>query len=341
MTGEQVRVAVVGAGIMGTDHIERLATRTKGALVAAIVEPDPARAAAAARLAPGAAHHRRIEDALEAGGVDAVLIATPGPFHRAVLLPALEAGLPVLCEKPLAPTVEEVLTVIEAEQRLSAPRIQVGFMRRFDPEYEALAELVGSGDAGELLMVHCAHRNPSVPDAYTEPMTITDSVVHELDVVPWLAGSHIAAIEVRAGRRNRASRFADPQLVLLELGNGVLADVEISVNAGFGYQVRTEAVFERGVAEIGRTGGPLRTQDGRIGVAEHGSYTTRFAAAYDTEVQRWVDAARRGGIDGPSAWDGYQVAVASAAGVEAQRTGRRVTLQAEATPPFYDTGHRP
>jgi myo-inositol 2-dehydrogenase/D-chiro-inositol 1-dehydrogenase len=124
-------------------------------------------------------------------------------------------------------------------------------------------------------------------------------------------------------------------MVLLELENGVLADVEISVNAGFGYQVTTEAVFERGVAAIGRTAGPLRAQDGRIAVAEHRSYTTRFAAAYDTEVQRWVDAARRGGIDGPSAWDGYRVAVASAAGVEAQRTGRRVEVAPETPPAFY------
>jgi myo-inositol 2-dehydrogenase / D-chiro-inositol 1-dehydrogenase len=341
MTDEQLRVAVVGAGIMGTDHIERLATRTKGAVVAAIVEPDESRAAAAAALAPGAALHPRIEDALDDGGIDAVLIATPGPFHTAVLLPALEAGLAVLCEKPLAPTADEALEVLEAEQRLPAPRIQVGFMRRFDAEYAALESLARSGDAGELLLLHCAHRNPSVADAYTESMTITDSVVHELDVVPWLAGAGIGAIEVRSGRRNRASRFADPQLVLLELTNGVLADVEISVNAGFGYQVTTEAVFERGVAGIGRAGGLVLAQDGRIGVAEHRSYTTRFAAAYDTEVQRWVDAARLGGIDGPSAWEGYRVAVASAAGVEAQRSGRRVELAAATAPPFYRDAHRP
>ena len=341
MTDEQLRVAVVGAGIMGTDHIERLATRTKGAVVAAIVEPDESRAAAAAALAPGAVLHPRIEDALDDGGIDAVLIATPGPFHTAVLLPALEAGLAVLCEKPLAPTVDEALQVLEAEQRLPTPRIQVGFMRRFDAEYAALESLARSGEAGELLLLHCAHRNPSVADAYTASMTITDSVVHELDVVPWLAGAGIGAIEVRTGRRNRASRFADPQMVLLELENGVLADVEISVNAGFGYQVTTEAVFERGVAGIGRAGGLVLAQDGRIGVAEHRSYTTRFAAAYDTEVQRWVDAARLGGIDGPSAWEGYRVAVASAAGVEAQRSGRRVELAAATPPPFYRDAHRP
>ncbi|MGN6744071.1 MAG: Gfo/Idh/MocA family protein, partial [Amnibacterium sp.] len=303
---EPLRVAVVGAGIMGTDHVRRLATRTRGAVVAAVVEPDEGRAAAAVALAPGAVAHRRFEDALDAGGIDAVLIATPGPFHKPVLLPALAAGLPVLCEKPLTPDVEDALEVLAAEQRLAAPRIQVGFMRRFDAEYAALRDLVTSGDAGALLLLHCVHRNAAVAATYTEPMMITDSVVHELDVVPWLAGSALAAIEVRRGRRNRASRFDDPQVVLLELADGVLADVEISVNAAFGYQVRTEAVFERGIAEIGRTPGLRRTQDGVSGVAEHRDYTTRFADAYDTEVQRWVDATRRGTIAGPSAWDGYR-----------------------------------
>lgn len=137
-----LRVAVVGTGIMGADHVERLARRTKGAVVAAIVEPDPGRAAAAAALAPGAAVHRRFEDALDAGGLDAVLIATPGPFHRPVLLPALEAGLEILCEKPLTPGRDEALEVLEAEQRLDRPHLQVGFMRRFDAEYAALKALV-------------------------------------------------------------------------------------------------------------------------------------------------------------------------------------------------------
>jgi myo-inositol 2-dehydrogenase/D-chiro-inositol 1-dehydrogenase len=159
--------------------------------------------------------------------------------------------------------------------------------------------------------------------------------VHEFDVVPWLAGSDIATVEVRKLRRNSAARFADPQLVLIELANGVVAVVEISVNARFGYQVKTEAVFERGVAEIGRTTGLTRWQDGRMATGEHQSFVTRFADAYDRQIQRWVDAVHRGTIDGPSAWDGYRVAAACAAGVEAQRTGSRVEVVTVPKPAFY------
>ncbi|MDQ1513202.1 MAG: myo-inositol 2-dehydrogenase / D-chiro-inositol 1-dehydrogenase [Microbacteriaceae bacterium] len=330
-----LRVAVVGAGLMGADHVRRITSRIQGARVVSIVEPDEGRAASAVADAPGSTARARLEESIERDEPDAVLIATPGFLHAPVLLPALQAGLEILCEKPLTPDPESSLEILEAEQATGRPRIQVGFMRRFDTEYAQLHDLVASGDAGQLLALHCAHRNPSVPDSYTEQMMITDSVVHEFDVVPWLAGSDIASVEVRKLRRNSAARFADPQLVLIELVNDVLAVVEISVNAQFGYQVKTEAVFERGVAETGRTAGLSRWQDGSLVVGEHASFVTRFAAAYDAQIQRWVDAARRGTIDGPSAWDGYRVAAACAAGVEAQRTSGRVEVVTVPRPAFY------
>jgi myo-inositol 2-dehydrogenase / D-chiro-inositol 1-dehydrogenase len=335
--GDDLRIAVVGAGMMGGDHIERISRRISGARVAAIVEPDAGRGQAAAANAPGAVVRADIRDALDRDRLDAVLIATPGPFHEQVMLPSLEAGLAILCEKPLTPDSESSLRILEAEQRLVAPRIQVGFMRRFDAEYVALRDLIASGELGALLLMHCAHRNPSTAPGYTESMLITDSVVHELDAVPWLAGDRIAAISVVKPRRNSLAPAGldEPQLVLIELASGVIATVEINVNVRFGYQVTTEAVFEHGIAETGRTSGLTQWKDGRWGGAEHVTFKTRFGAAFDTEIQRWVDAVRRGTIDGATAWDGYLAAAACEAGVAAQRTGRRVEVNAIGRPDFY------
>jgi myo-inositol 2-dehydrogenase/D-chiro-inositol 1-dehydrogenase len=338
MTDSDLRVAVVGAGMMGADHIARITGKIAGAQVVSVVEPDTARAAAAVAGLPDATTRSRIEDAIERDDLDAVLIATPGKFHAPVLYPALEAGLAILCEKPLTPTSDEALEVLEAEQKLDRPHIQVGFMRRYDAEYIQLRQLIASGSAGALLLLKCAHRNPASGEGYTDSMLITDSVVHELDVVPWLAGEAITSVEVRKVRRNSTGPawMTDPQLVYIELESGAVAEVEINVNAHFGYQVSTEAVFERGVAEIGRTGGLRLWQDGRVSGAEHQSFVTRFESAYDAQVQRWVDAVHRGTIDGPSAWDGYVVAAACEAGVEAQATGRRVEVTTIARPEFYN-----
>lgn len=333
----ELRVGVVGAGVMGSDHVRRLAEKTTGAVVSAIIEPDAGRAAAAAAHAPGAAVYGSIEEALNADVIEAVLIATPGRFHEPVLLPALEAGVAILCEKPLTQDPESSWRIVEAEQRTGRHLIQVGFMRRFDAQYRRMRELIASGTAGELLMLRGVHRNPSVPDGYTQDMLITDSVVHEFDVAPWLAGGTIRSIEVRYGRRNALApeRLHEPILVLMELDNGVLVDVEMNVSVQFGYQVATEAVFQRGVARIGQPEGLQLWQDGRFQVEEHLSYTTRFRQAYDVEVQDWVDAARRGGIAGPSAWDGYKVSVACAAGVRALTTNGPVAVELPDVPPFY------
>jgi myo-inositol 2-dehydrogenase/D-chiro-inositol 1-dehydrogenase len=336
-TTKELRVGVVGAGMMGADHVARITHRITGATVSAIIEPDEQRAAAAIQASRGAQSFSRIEDALDAGAVDAVLIAVPGQFHEPVLLTTLEAGLPILCEKPLTEDPESSWRILEAEQKRQHPLIQVGFMRRFDAEYRQLRELVAGGTAGRLLLLRCVHRNPAVPDSYTQEMLITDSVVHELDIAPWLADAAITSIEVRRGRRNSLSpaHLNEPLLVLIELDDGVLVDVEMNVSVQFGYQVATEAVFEAGLARIGQPAGLQLWQDGRFQIAEQRSFRTRFQQAFDTEIQAWVDAARQATIAGPSAWDGYKVAVACATGVRALSTTGAVTLDLYDKPAFY------
>lgn len=332
-----LRIGVVGAGLMGADHIARITRRISGAVVSAIIEPDAERAAKAALDAPGAAVFSRIEDAIETRAVDAVVIATPGQFHAPVLIPALEAGLPILCEKPLTPDSASSREIIALEQKLDRPHIQIGFMRRFDAEYAELRRLIASGDAGDLVMVRGVHRNPSVPDSYTQKMLITDSVVHEFDVIPWLAGSSVASVEVKFPRRNSLTpeHLREPILVIMELENGVLVDVEMNVSVQFGYQVATEAVFEKGIARIGQPSGLQQWRDGQFLMNDHVSFTTRFADAYDRQIQRWVDAVRDGRlVDGPNAWDGYLVALACEAGVKALEGGV-VPVETPERPAFY------
>lgn len=334
---KSLRVGVVGAGAMGADHIDRINNRTSGAYISAIVEPDAGRAAKAAENAPGAQTFAKIEDAIAADAVDAVLIAVPGQFHEPVLIPALEAGLPILCEKPLTPDSESSLRIVELEQKLDKPHIQVGFMRRFDPEYNELRKLVESAEAGDLLMLRGVHRNPTVGENYDQTMLITDSVVHEFDVIPWLAGSRVVSVEVKYPKTNSLahSGLKEPILVIMELENGVLVDVEMNVNVQFGYQVATEAVFEKGLARIGQPSGLQRWTEGQFIINEHTDFTTRFAAAYDRQIQSWVDAVHDGSlVAGPTAWDGYLVALSCEAGVKAL-DGGVIPVESEPRPDFY------
>ncbi|MFG2179330.1 Gfo/Idh/MocA family protein [Streptomyces abikoensis] len=330
-------VAVIGTGRMGADHVRRLDEAISGARVTAVVDIDPRRAEAAAAHIDGCAAHTDPAAAMAAADVDAVLIASPGPAHEEALLEAFARDLPVLCEKPLTPDSASARRVLEAETRLGRRLVQVGFMRRYDSEYQRLKALLDAGDLGRALMLHCAHRNVSTPPGYTSQMTINDTVVHEIDATRWLLGEEITAVTVLrpAPSSGAPEGLSDPQLVLFETEGGAVVDVEVFVNCGFGYQVRCEAVGERGTARIGDAHGLTVHAAGRWGGEIAQDFVTRFRDAYDREVQAWVDAVRHGGAAGPSVWDGYAAAVVCEAAVRAQETGGRVPVVLPERPALY------
>ncbi|MDX3004442.1 Gfo/Idh/MocA family oxidoreductase [Kribbella solani] len=323
----ELRVGIVGVGVMGADHAERVARKTSGARLVAVSDPDQKRAEGiAARL--GA---RAIGDPLEliaAADVDAVILASPGFVHAEQLFACLEHGKPVLCEKPLTMDAESALRVVEAEHKLGRQLIQVGFMRRFDPEYVALKQLLDSGELGRTLVLHNVHRNKTVPTTFRSEMIVRDSMVHEVDVARWLFDDEITRITVRTPKPTGlvSEGVLDPQLALFELAGGAMADVEVFVNFQAGYEVRCEAVAERGSATIGLGTGVVTRAGATCGTAIPADFRVRFEQAYDLEVQRWVDATVRGELDGPTAWDGYAAAAVCEAGLESLATGQPVEV---------------
>ncbi len=341
MTQRAVRgtlgVAVIGAGRMGADHVRRLDQVVSGARVAAVADVDAERAKAVAAGVDGCTPCTDPAAALAAPDVDAVVVASPGPAHEAALLAAFARGLPVLCEKPLTPDAASALRVMEAEQRTGRRLVQVGFMRRYDSEYLELKALLDGGALGRPLMLHHRHRNAGSPPWFTSEMLINDSVVHETDVTRWLLGQEITAVTVLRPRpsANAPDGLDDPQFVVFETDGGALADVEIYVNCRFGYQVQAEAVCENGTARVGDARGMSVDTAGRWGGAIAPGFVERFEAAYDRQVQAWVDATRRGEVTGPSCWDGYAAAAVCEAGVRAQAAGRRVEVELAPRPALY------
>ena len=270
-------------------------------------------------------------DAIAADDVDAILLATPGPTHEKQLLACLEHGKPVLCEKPLTTDSTSSLEVVRQEAALGTPLIQVGFMRRFDPEYQQLKALIDGGELGQPLVMHCAHRNPTVPPGFDSAMVIKDSLVHEVDVTRFLLGEEIASVQIIKPMSNRdAPRgLQDPQIAIFQTVSGRHVDVEVFVTTGVAYEVRTEVVGELGSATIGLDIGLVRkSAPGTWGGRITPGFRERFGTAYDIEIQRWVDAVRSGvNVDGPTAWDGYAAAAVCEAGVRSLETGERVDVE--------------
>ncbi|MGB6181752.1 MAG: Gfo/Idh/MocA family oxidoreductase [Rhodococcus sp. (in: high G+C Gram-positive bacteria)] len=331
----ELRVAVLGVGKMGADHVSRITKTITGARVAVINDFVSERAHELAATIPGC---RVVEDPIDAIAdpeVDAVVLATPGPTHEKQLLACIEHGKPVMCEKPLTTDVATALAVVKAEKESGKKLIQVGFMRRFDREYEQLKALIDSGDLGRPLVLHLAHRNPAVPPHFDSAMIVRDSLVHEVDVARFLLDEEITTIQIITPSANPSAPqgLKDPQIAIFTTESGRHVDAEVFVTTGIAYEVRTEVVAEHGSAMIGLDAGLVRTSAPgvRSGTITPG-FVERFGQAYDVEIQRWVDAVHAGAetgdyVDGPGAWDGYAAAAVCEAGVASLETGAPVEVE--------------
>ena len=206
-----------------------------------------------------------------------------------------------------------------------------------DAAYRALKETLASGKIGAALMYHAAHRNASVPaDLYTSDMAISDTMVHDIDVARWLLDDEVARVRVLAGKRNSVGGdLRDPIFAVMEMRSGVLATVEISVNIGYGYDIRGEISGEKGAIELAEANPVVvKTGDSFAGRVP-ADWRERFNAAYDLEIAEWIKAAAAGGATGPSAWDGYAITAVSDAGLEAAESGEPVEVKLAERPGLY------
>ena len=332
-----IRVGVIGAGGIGTDHARKLATGISGATVTGVTDVDRSRAEHLAEAIEGATIFADGFDLIGSDDVDAVLIASIGETHAAFTLACIAAGKPVLCEKPLAPTTPECVEILEAEVAHGKRLVMVGFMRRFDPGYRAVRAARLDGRIGAPLMLHNIHRNPVVPDSFTSFMTITDAIIHEFDVTRWLLDEEITSIQVIPPARSpkAAAHLQDPQFAAMQTESGVLSTVSFFANCTYGYDVRCELTGSEGVASLINPG----TSSTFLGEADAtpipSSWKVRFGATYHAEIQEWISGLLRGETIGPSAWDGYAATRVAEAGVEAVRRGERVAVEYIAKPALY------
>lgn len=333
-----VRIGVIGTGMIGEDHAKRISQTLTGGKIVAVtdVNPDQARAVVD-RLNLDAQIYDNGHDLIKADNVDAVLVTSWGPTHEEYVLSALAAGKYVFCEKPLAHTADGCKRIVDAEVAGGKRLVQVGFMRRYDSGYLLLKNAIDKGQIGEALMLHCAHRNPSVPESYITPMAIYDTLIHELDVFRWLLDDDFKTAQVVFPRKSRYShsQLADPQIVLLETVKGVRIDVEIFVNCQYGYDIQCSVVGEEGVINLPEPESLLMRKQAQLSNAILMDWKKRFVAAFDVELQMFIDGVAKDSISGPTSWDGYAAAVASDVCVLAQTSGQIEPIEMPEQPAFY------
>lgn len=330
-----VKVGIVGAGVMGADHARILRRGIAGADLVAIQDTDGARARQlAAECGVGLVFDTAVQ-LIADPAVDAVLIASPDATHAPLAVACIERGKPILCEKPLASTLDEGRAVVAAEIRGGKRLLQVGYMRRFDPGYQAMKRSLADGKLGVPLFLHCVHRNAVAPGYMTSELVIANSTVHEIDVARYLLDEDFVAATVISPRATRRAATRQPQFVVLETTSGVVVDVEAFLDAQYGYDVRAELVCEDGTVALAPNPPVAIRRDGRDGFGLDPDWRGRFAVAYREQMQAWIASIRTGCPAGSSAWDGYVPSVTAEACLEALRTRQRVPVSAGTRPDFY------
>jgi myo-inositol 2-dehydrogenase / D-chiro-inositol 1-dehydrogenase len=293
-----MRVAVVGAGRMGQLHARLLAsTKAVSELVVADTDVDKAKAVAESLGAEA------VPDPMNAlDFADAAVIATPAQTHAAFVKAAVGRGCPVLCEKPLAESLDAAIELADYVEGTGV-LVKVGFQRRFDYGYRAARAAVIEDRLGRLYLMRLQVTEPGRPPS---PKTnlLRNTAIHDFDLVRWLAGEEVVSVYAEGAQRD--GRAFDPRLdpdtivASLRLSGGALASVTVTRMSPLGYDVRAELVGSRDHLAVGwgnRT--PVRSveRDSTAPGSERWrSWQTRFEEAYRGEIDGFL-AAIAGGAD--------------------------------------------
>ena len=328
-----VGVALIGSGRMGAFHGETLAWRLPGARLAAVADPA---AGAAKRLATALGTGAAYTDAAEVfadPGVEAVVIAAPARFHAELIVAAAGAGKAVFCEKPAALSLADLDRAIDAVRAAGVP-LQVGFNRRFAPDWVAARALLDDGTLGTPRLVRSVTRDPGGFDpSRVAPGTIfNETLIHDFDALRFL-NPGAEAVEVYAiadalvepDWRDRG--LLDTAVVTVRFDNGAVGVAEACFEAKYGYDVRGEVFGSGGMATMGdgrRTGMVFSGPAGRTVDTARGDQEL-LAGAYVAELGAFVDAVRGGMpavVGGEDARAALAIALAAAESVSAGRPVR-------------------
>ena len=327
--------AVFGLGRMGRLYAETLRDRVPAARLVTAADPDPAGRAAFANAYPDVRLFADPTDAFD--GVDAVVIATPTKTHLPLVIAAAAAGKAIFCEKPLALTVADTRATLDAVVAAGVPP-QVGFMRRFDATYVRAKSLIDEGAIGDPIVFKSVGRDPFCPrPGYADPVQsgglIVDMGIHDCDLARWLMGQEVERVSAEGSLLVcddlRSVGDIDNASVNLRFAGGALGHVEVSRNAFYGYDIRSEILGSEGALVIGQhrqTPVLLLNRGG----AHHDVVPylmERFGDAYRAQIDAFVTCLRDGSPPRVTGEDGLAaLAIAVAATRSHHAGGQPVTV---------------
>ncbi len=314
----QVRICMVGAGRVGKNHSRAISRHIPTGKIVALVDPAEVIRQETALEFNIEHQYATLEHALERTEFDAVVITTPTPTHLPLARLAAENKKHIFLEKPMALNLAEC-DAINAAAENNRVLLQIGFMRRFDPEFVEAAQRIEAGEIGTPMMIKSNTHGPGLPPPWARDLRTSNGMLaevnsHDWDTVRWLMGSNLERVYTEVanfkGPANNVDtpHFYDNVLVNIRFDSGGLGLISGVCPCGYGYDARAEIIGEKGIMQIG-------TLEGQAVVVctdrDHGlvrpivrTWPQRFAWAYIYELEHFIQCVqtetppRAGGIDG-------------------------------------------
>ena len=331
----KIRVGVIGTGRIGRLHIEHIAQDIPEAELVALCSLDPPSMDSLAEQFNVAQTTNDYTDLLTDPQIDAVLITSATNTHVEISQAAAIAGKHIFCEKPIAldlKQIDETLAIVEE----AGVKFQVGFQRRFDASFMRVREAVASGEIGDPHITRITSRDPAPPPIEYIKVSggiFLDMTIHDFDMARYLIGDEVVEIyatgSVRVDPEIGAAGDIDTAVITLQFKNGVIATIDNSREATYGYDQRVEVFGSKGMVTVAN---PLRDT-----VTFSGSKATRAAlppyfflerykAAYLSELQAFCACVQEGTSPPVTGEDGRAPVVMGLAALKSLRENRPVLL---------------
>ncbi len=335
MANETLRFGVIGAGRIGKIHAENLATRIPGVEVVAIADPNIAAARELAeRLHVGKAT-ATYRELLGDPTIDAVAICSSTDTHAPILIEAAAAGKQIFCEKPIHYQLERIDAALAAVDKAGV-KLQIGFNRRFDPNFRRVRQMVAEGKVGEVHILRITSRDPAPPPIEYVKVSggiFFDMTIHDFDMARYLSGSEVEEVYVAGGvrvdPRIGEAGDIDTAVITLKFKNGAIGTIDNSRQAVYGYDQRVEVFGSQGMVAVANNTpdtAVFATSDGVHSAKPLYFFLERYAESFVAEMREFVDAVRKDTTPPVTGADGRAPVLIAMAATRSCREGRPVRI---------------
>lgn len=300
---KQIRVCIVGAGRVAKVHTNSIVRYAPAAKCVALVDVVPDVLKQTAQQFEIESTFSSIEEAISSLEFDAVVITTPTFTHKDLAITAANAGKHILLEKPMALDVAECDEIIKAVTN-NGVKLQMAYMRRFDPDYVHAAERIASGEIGQPMIVKSMTNGPGLPPAWavdlrTSSGNLAEVNSHDLDAMRWMMGSNPLRIYVQVANFKGESRgistdnYYDNLVASIKFENKGLGSLTGTCPCEYGYDNRMEVIGEKGILVIGEMKGNAvvvcTNREQGLVTPVFRSWSLRHEWGYIREMQHFVE----------------------------------------------------